>query len=201
VRKSSKSKVNAVAVVALLGSLWLLVTLSTTTVMRSCIAEAGSADCSPSHLMHKAPYCILDPICVSPTYQWSSSNFSPQWQGSTTNLRDPSLGGHSGYRAFSILNFIIFLLIVSTFIILFLLVPIKLAKPGAVLLLVWCLLEWLRWSVSITILTSQYANHYPYWTTPLTYAGLLLSGLPLALSSVLHNRVNHDHSIRHIASV
>jgi hypothetical protein len=150
----------------------------------SCIQTLPDPkECEARDIIQRYPYCVLDPVCVSPVYQASSDNVSPTWQGVATNMRDPALGGHNSYEQLAVLNLAMFGLAVGLagFIISLLSVSVDTRRAIALALFAWCLLECGRWAWTIYSVTREYS-----WITdsftPASFLAFALSLLPSILS-------------------
>src|SRR4051812_17292856 len=96
VRKSYASTLMAMACLVAVTGAWTVVTAARSRAP-SCITpyELPAPTCTPQAIIRHDPYCVIDPVCVSPLYVRPTTGGFPSWQGSMTSLPDPSLGGHT----------------------------------------------------------------------------------------------------------
>jgi hypothetical protein len=151
-------------------------------VIKQCVvAESLSRpECTPGLIMSRDPYCVIDPVCVSPFYRASERNIAPRWQGAATNLLDPSLGGHDGYQAFALVNFGLFVLLAVSVAYLLKLGRARYFHWVAFGLSVWVLLEWLRWTFLTWKLTREFTAENPLGLST-GYVGLVVTAIPLVV--------------------
>ena len=119
--------------------------------------QCGELPCTPKVLISNDPYCLVDPVCVSPIYRGDSGANVPEWQGSETYLNDPTLGSHNSYRAFALLNWALFNLLVGAALAATLVAPSHMGPTIWAGVITWYVLEWLRWSHTVWVLTGKYS--------------------------------------------
>jgi hypothetical protein len=149
-------------------------------IIKQCVvAESMSdSDCTPFQILSHDPYCIIDPVCVSPFYRASADEMVPRWQGTVTNLLDPSLGGHGGYQAFALVNFALFTLLTVGVAYLLKIGQGKHFRWLAFGLCVWVFLEWTRWAFVTWMMTGDFTNEN-LLSLPATYVGVVATAAPL----------------------
>jgi hypothetical protein len=170
---------------------------SAATVAPNCVVGGASEPpvCTPDWIIGRDPYCVVDPTCVSPFYQRSRDDLFPHWQGEATSLWDPSLGGHEGYESIAVVNFGLFVLAVIVMVALLRFVRTDVRFIAMLALLVWCLLEWARWSYAIWTYTREFGPFSPehYLKSPYTYLGLIVTAIPVfAVGWFLYRQVRSE---------
>jgi hypothetical protein len=140
----------AAALVALLS--WSLLVLVTGDLNRPdprCSAQG----CSARFLIAHNPYCLIDPTCASPllrTGYTSGHHFAAYWQGMAwlANFGDPTwdVGPDNPIQTFSVLNFVLFVLVYAVLIILAARQANRRRQDAIVSFSsIWYILEVLRW--------------------------------------------------------
>lgn len=141
-----------------------------------CGVDALSAgpDCTPSYLIRRDPYCIVDPVCVSPSFDESAYLYG---QGIAI-VGDPAMVT-SPIRMLAIPNLCFFLTAFSAIAWLTLLIPAKTQACRLIVtaILAWYTLEVCRWFEALWRFSSL-AGGGNFLLQPLNYCIFLLLLMP-----------------------
>ncbi len=94
------------------------------------------------------PYCVVDPTCVSPFYNPDWESGAPHWQGFAW-LDDRLLSDGNGFDMLAPFNYILFMLLAQALTVIFVRRGGKYRAVAMLAILLWCLLEIVRWLVLV----------------------------------------------------
>jgi hypothetical protein len=154
-----------------------------------CAVGVDARTCTTSFRFHHDPYCLLDPTCVSPTFNQYQHLYG---QGLAIVYGDPTRV-LSNARMLAVPNFCLFVLIFAGLVALVFMVPIDSDwhRPALAAPITWYILELIRWGDALW----QFPGLAPARAvlgSPYTYMALCVVAIPLAGATVLARSLTTD---------